>query len=249
MIHPTAQVAPGAEIGGDVSIGPFSIIMDDVSLGDGTVVQSHCVLGERASNWTGARLQVGSHSTIRSHSILYAGSTLGEGLVTGHHAMIREGTHSGDNLQVGSLSDIQGDCSFGDFVRLHSNVHVGKGSTIGDFVWLFPYVVLTNDPHPPSHVFKGCSVEDWAVIATGSVVLPGVTVGKDALVGAMSLVRRDVPEGAVVAGVPARVLGDAADIPRQDGSGEPAYPWRHHFARGYPEEIVDSERWTSVDDS
>lgn len=249
MIHPTALVSPGAVIGEGVSIGPFSVVMDDVTLGDGTTVQSHCVLGERAGSWAGERLVIGERSIIRSHSVLYAGSILGQGLVTGHNSMIREGTRSGANLQVGSLSDIQGDCSFGDFVRLHSNVHVGKGSVIGDFVWLFPYVVLTNDPHPPSHVFKGCSVEDWAVIATGSVLLPGVSVGKDALVGAMSLVRRDVPEGAVVAGVPARVLGDAADIRRQDGSGEPAYPWRAHFARGYPEEIVSSERWTHIEGS
>jgi len=83
-------------------------------------------------------------------------------------------------------------------------------------------------------------VEDFAVIATMSVVLPGVTVGRDSLVGAQSMVNRDVRRGSVVAGVPAVDRGDASAIMLRDGSG-PAYPWRRHFRRGYPDEVVS--RW------
>jgi hypothetical protein len=57
----------------------------------------------------------------------------------------------------------------------------------------------------------------------------------------MSSVSRDVAPDTVVAGAPAKVIGHAADIKLRDGSGQPAYPWRRHFHRGYPDAVV--ERW------
>ena len=68
----------------------------------------------------------------------------------------------------------------------------------------YPYVVLTNDPHPPSDVLQGVTVKDYAVIATMSVLLPGINVGPHSLVAAHSLVNKDVPEGQVVGGSPAK---------------------------------------------
>jgi UDP-3-O-[3-hydroxymyristoyl] glucosamine N-acyltransferase len=69
------------------------------------------------------------------------------------------------------LSDLQGHCEIGDYVRFHSNVHIGQKSKIGNFVWIFPYVVLTNDPYPPSNNLVGVTVHDFAAIATMSVIL------------------------------------------------------------------------------
>jgi acetyltransferase-like isoleucine patch superfamily enzyme len=120
-------------------------------------------------------------------------------------------------------------------------VHIGQNSTIGNFVWIFPYVVLTNDPHPPSNVLLGSRIEDFAAIATMSMVLPGVTVGEGALVGAHSSVNRDVAPNTVAAGSPAKFICAANAIKLKDGTGRPAYPWRDHFHRGYPEEVV--EQW------
>ena len=146
---------------------------------------------------------------------------------------VREGTIAGDHLQLGTLCDVQGDCRFGHYSRLHSNVHIGQGSTVGDYVWLFPYVVLTNDPHPPSEVRLGVTVEDYAVVATMTVVLPGVTIGSGALVAAHSAVAKNVAPDTVVAGAPAAFVRNADEIRLKDGSGRRAYPWRRHFHRGY----------------
>ena len=159
-------------------------------------------------------------------------------MVTGHRVTVRERTVAGENFQIGTLCDIQGHCKIGDFVRFHSNVHIGQVSEIGNFVWIFPYVVLTNDPHPPSNVSRGVRIEDYAAIATMSVVMPGVVVGSGALVGAHSSVNRDVSSDTVVAGSPAKFICNAKDIKLKDGSGRDAYPWRNHFWRGYPEHIV-----------
>lgn len=84
----------------------------------------------------------------------------------------------------------------------------------------------------------GVIVEDFVAIATMSIILPGVTIGKGALVGAHSSVSRDVAADTVVGGSPAKFICDAAKIKLKDGSNLSAYPWRKHFHRGYPKELV-----------
>ena len=181
---------------------------------------------------------IGANSYIRSRSTFYEASVFGDALVTGHNVTVREKTIAGKNLQIGTLSDIQGHCSIGDYVRFHSNVHIGQQSKIGNFVWIFPYVVLTNDPHPPSNLLKGVVIEDYVAIATMTTILPAVRVGCGALVGAHPLVSQDVEADTVVVGAPAKFICPTHKIKLQDGTGRSAYPWTTHFHRGYPEHIV-----------
>jgi acyl-[acyl carrier protein]--UDP-N-acetylglucosamine O-acyltransferase len=240
MIHSSAIVSPNAVIGQNVSIGPFTIIHPNVQIGEGTRIGSHCEIGVE-NHLTGRReLVIGANSLIRSHSVFYSSSDFGDGLVTGHRVTVRERTNAGLNLQIGTLCDIQGHCEIGNFVRFHSNVHIGQKSKLGSFVWIFPYVVLTNDPHPPSSILIGCVVEDYAAIATMSVVMPGVRIGHHSLVGAHSLVARDVKPATVVAGRPATFICAADKIKLKDGTGRPAYPWTTHFKRGYPDSVIAS---------
>ena len=238
MIHATAIIDDGAKIGNNVSIGPYSIIHKNVVIGDNTEIGAYCEIGLPTKLANGRPLIIGNRAVIRSHSVFYEGSTFGEKLVTGHRVTIRELTTAGNGFQIGTLGDIQGHCEIGDYVKCHSNVHIGQHSTVGNYVWIFPYVVLTNDPHPPSEVMAGVTIEDFAVIATMSVILPGVTVKKGALVGAHSSVNKDVAPDAVVAGSPAKFICGTEKIKLKDGSGNHAYPWRRHFHRGYPEKAV-----------
>lgn len=238
IIHPTAIISEKASLGKNVSVGPFSIIHDGVIIGSGTKIGSHCEIGVYSNLANNDKLTIGEASIIRSHSVLYIGSTFGDEFITGHRVTVRENTFAGKNLQLGTLGDIQGDCVIGDFVRFHSNVHIGKSSRIGNYVWVFPYVVLTNDPHPPSNVLLGVNIGDFAVIATMSTILPGINVSEGALVGAQSLVNRDVPADTIVAGVPAKVIGPTSRIKLTNSPGDDAYPWRRHFHRGYPDDIV-----------
>lgn len=236
-IHPSAIIERGAKIGRGCKIGAFTIIGANAQIGEESEIGSHCEIGVHAGVLPESPLLIGDRARIRSGSIIYQGSTFGSDLRTGHRVTVREGTQAGEGLQIGTLSDLQGHCHIGDFVRLHSNVHIGQKSSIGNYVWIFPYVVLTNDPHPPSTEVQGCRIEDFAVIATMSTILPGRTVGKDALVGAMSLVRENVPDGMICSGVPGRIVGPTSRV-RFRGTDEPVYPWRRHFHRGYPEHVV-----------
>lgn len=248
-IHPSVLIGDNVRIGQGVTIGANSILYDNVEVDDNSKIGANVILGEPLASiysdpdgYRNPVLKIGQNSIIRSGSILYAGSVFGARLETGHRVTIREQTKAGLNFRVGTLSDIQGYCEFGDYVRLHSNVHVGNRSVVGNYVWIFPYVVLTNDPHPPSNHLVGCAVEDFAVIATMSVILPGVRIGVDALVGAGSIVGRDVGPEDVVVGNPAKRVASVRDIKSKKDGGD-VYPWRFHFDRGMPWESIGFAAW------
>ena len=237
--HPTAIVDLSAQIGDDVEIGPYSIIHANVQLGSGCKIGSYCELGVKSKLSNGSPLIIEKNAVIRSHSVFYESSHFKENLVTGHRVTVRENTSAVKSLQIGTLTDIQGDCVIGDYVRFHSNVHVGKMSIIGNFVWLFPYVVLTNDPHPPSTILRGVTVRDYAVVSTMSVILPGAIIGEAAVIAAHSSVKGVVEPGMLYMGSPAEKFCNAGRVRLQDGTSRPAYPWTSNFSRGYPDDIVN----------
>jgi acetyltransferase-like isoleucine patch superfamily enzyme len=249
-LHPTAVVSPTATFGHGVTVGPFCVIHDNVVLGDGSTLEPHVVLGSPTAAYYGhpesyqaAPCMIGARATVRSHTVVYAGVTIGEGFDCGHHVTIREGSRIGSSVRVGTRSDLQGELVIGDFVRIHSNVFVAQHSTVEDFAWLLPNVTLTNDPHPPSDTCTiGPTIHRFAVVSAGATVFPGVDVGEGAVVGAMSLVREDVEPQTVVVGVPARVLGPTSEVTCSEGRLEQVYPWWSHFRRGYPPCVLPDPR-------
>ena len=242
-IHPTAVISDKATIGNNSTIGAFVIINDNVIIGDNCIIESYCELGVKTKLASGKSLIIGENALIRSHSVFYEGSTLGDNLVTGHRVTVREKTVAGVNFQIGTLSEIQGHCLIGNNVRTQSNVFISQHSEIGDFVWLFPYVVLTNDPRPPSNDLHGVKVEDFVVIAATSVILPGTIIARGCLVGAHSCLGGKTKEDTIYIGSPAKEIGPTSKLKLKDGTLRTAYPWRKHFTRGYPESIVNE--WIS----
>lgn len=232
----------------DVKIDCYTIIRDNVTIKKGTYVGANCILGEYQMDFFLNKekkehlLSIGENSLIRSGTIIYGDCEIGDNFQTGHRATIREHSKIGDHVSVGTLSDIQGYCSIGNYVRMHSNVHIGQESTIEDYVWIFPYVVLTNDPTPPSDNLKGVTLKSFSVISTGSIVLPGVVVEGDSLVAAGAIVTKNVEKNAVVGGNPAKVISDTSKI-KNHITGEQVYPWRYTFKRGMPWEESDYETW------
>jgi acetyltransferase-like isoleucine patch superfamily enzyme len=167
--------------------------------------------------------------------VIYAASRFESRLETGHKVTLRERITAGHNLRVGTYTDIQGDVEIGNFVRMHSNVHISKFTKIGDCVWIFPFTVTTNDPIPPSNQHKGAVLEDFCIVSTASVLLPGIRIGKYSIVGAKSTVTRDVEPRTLVIGSPAKFIKMISEIKLPDGSD--AYPWHKHLKEQYIEEI------------
>lgn len=235
-------------IGDDSYIDSNTIIRANVKLGKNAFVGSNCIIGEYMMDFCQDKkehahiLSIGDDALIRSGSIIYAGSDIGSNFQTGHQVTIREKSVIGNHVSVGTLSDIQGNCNIGNYVRLHSNVHIGQMSKIDDYVWIFPYVVLTNDPTPPSDELLGVHVHSFAVIATSAVVLPGVDIAADTLVAAGAIVTKNVSRYSVVGGNPAKCISDIRNI-KNKTTGENVYPWRYHFDRTMPWENIGYENW------
>ena len=246
QIHPTSSVSPGASLGENVTVGAFTLIHANVSVGDGSFVDSHVVLGSPSADfyddptaYEPSACRIGPRAVVRSHCVVYSGVTLGDNFECGHHVTIREGTTVGRGVRVGTYCDLQPEVWVGDYARLHSNVFVAKGSRIEELTWLFPHVILIDDPHPPSDTCtEGPTIRRFAVVGARSTIFPSVEIGEGAVVGAMSLVRHDVPAHTVVAGVPAKSFGPTSEIVCHDGKVDSLYPWWQHFRRGYPEGVL-----------
>lgn len=105
---------------------------------------------------------------------------------------------------------IENDVTIGDRVTVKSGVQLWDGLRIEDDVFIGPNVTFTNDPFPRSKeypsAFAVTTVKAGASIGGGATILPGVTIGRQAMVGAGSVVTRSVPDGAVVVGNPARIV-------------------------------------------
>jgi len=232
-------ISPHAKIGKNVRIGDNTSIYDNVRIDDNTTIANNCVIGEPlqdyyfSEHYENPETVIKSGALIRSHTVIYSGSEFGENFATGHRITIREYTKFGDNCRVGTLSDIQGYSTFGNHCWLHSNVHIGQKSTIGSFVFIYPYVVFTNDPTPPSDISIGPTVGDYFQIAVFSVLLPGVQIGVHCLVGAGSIVGKDVEDFQLVLGNPAKFVKDVREI-KDRKTGEPHYPWPYRFNRNMP---------------
>lgn len=245
----TFTIGKNVRMGKNVRIGDRTTIYDNVVIGDGTTIANDCVIGEPLTDYYTDRLYknprttIGPNSLIRSHTILYAGSSFGEGFQTGHRVTIREKTKIGRHCSIGTLSDIQGYMTMGDYCRVHSNAHICQATRIGSNVYIYPYVVFTNDPTPPSNICIGTTVKDYAVISTGSIIMPGLRIGTNALIAAGAVVTKNVDDFALVLGVPGKTVSDVRTIPSREHPGVKHYPWMHNFSRGKPWAQIGFKKW------
>jgi acetyltransferase-like isoleucine patch superfamily enzyme len=249
-------ISSSANIGKNVRIGDNTTIYDNVVIGDNTIICNDCVIGEPTgayykdpTSYVNPQTTIGPDSMIRSHCILYAGSTFGNNLITGHRLTVREGTTVGSHCLLSTLVDIQGNCSIGDYSRVYSNVHISEKTQIGNYVFIYPYTIFTNDPQPPSYALAGASVGDFSIITIHCCLLPGIKVGQNCLVGANSVVSRDIEDNSFALGTPAKRIGDIREIPSKIYPGQKHYPWGHHFSRGMPWEKLGFEKWLAKERS
>jgi acetyltransferase-like isoleucine patch superfamily enzyme len=189
-------------------------LADTVVLGDGYEVEPGAILGylpgRRIAN---VALSIGPGARIRSGTVIYAGSTIGAGLETGHNVVIREENTIGDNLSIWNSSTVDYGCIIGDEVKIHCNVYVAQFTTLEDKVFLAPGVTIANDPHPECGLcMRGPVIKRGARIGVNVTLLSHLTIGEGALIGAGSVVTHDIPAYSVAYGNPARPVKSVGEL-------------------------------------
>lgn len=159
-------------------------------------------------------LRIGAGARLRSGTVIYAGTSIGTRLETGHHVVIREENVIGDQLSIWNNSTIDYGCQIGDRVRIHNNVYVAQFTTIEDNVFLAPGVMLANDPHPVCGLcMRGPTIKSGARIGINATILSHITIGENALIGAGSVVTKDVPANTLAMGNPAIAVKSVDELP------------------------------------
>lgn len=175
-------------------VGPHSQIDEDV------------VLGYRFEG-DSRPLRIGSHAVIRSGSILYAETLIGDRFSCGHMALIRGGITIGNRVVVHHKVTLEGNLVIGSGVKIMAHVYIPSQTRIGDLVFIGPNVTILNDKQPqrttPAKLSR-VTIEDNVTIGGGVTVCPGVTIGQRSFVAAGAVVTKDVPPGVLAIGAPAR---------------------------------------------
>jgi len=192
------------------NISKTAIIYPDVTFGDNVVVEDFCVIGAPFRGQSGEKTTIGRNAIIRSHTVIYAGNAIGDGFQTGNKANIRELNRIGNDVSIGTLSVVEHHVLIEDGVRIHTQAFVPEFTVLRRNCWIGPNVVITNAKYPKSpnvkKELKGSVVEENAKIGANATILPGLKIGNNALVGAGSVVTRNVGENDIVAGNPAVFL-------------------------------------------
>jgi acetyltransferase-like isoleucine patch superfamily enzyme len=172
---------------------------------------------EHLRDFDSVGVKIGNNPVIRSRTTIYSDVTIGNNFKTGHNVLIRENTRIGNDVSIGSGTIVDGYVTIGDNVNIQSMVYIPKHVIIYPNVFIGPRVTFTNDKYPPDakHLSKTV-VKSHAIIGAGAIILPGITINEHAFVAAGALVTRDVPEGWMAIGSPAKIQ----KIPEQMSRGE-----------------------------
>ncbi len=158
--------------------------------------------------------------------MIAASVILGEGVVIHHPDLVNlYGCSVGAGSRIGTFVEIQKNAIIGQNCKISSHSFICEGVTIEDGVFVGHGVMFTNDTYPRAVNSGGELLSDgqWDVVPTlvkrraaigsNATILPGLTIGEGAQIGAGAVVTKDVPDYAIVAGVPAKIIGRVHDAP------------------------------------
>jgi len=197
------MISENVSVGKRVKIEQNSIVKENVTIGDDVVIFPNVYIGENT--------KIGNESIIQYGAFIEHDCKIGKKCRIGTNAVLRRETNIGDYSIFGSLSASEGKNWIGNHVLIHSQCHLTTGIIIEDWVFIAPLFVGANDPemlHGRRRVKKfvpqGPHIKFGSGIAVNVTLLPGVVIGRECIIGAASLVTKDVPDFSIAYGAPAR---------------------------------------------
>ena len=151
---------------------------------------------------------------VNEHAIVDANVEIGEGTKVWHFSHIQSGSKIGKKCVFGQNVNIGNNVTIGDFCKVQNNVSIYEGVTLEDYVFCGPSMVFTNIldpkckyPQVGAQFYIKTLVKEGASIGANATIVCGHTIGKHCMIGAGTVVTKDVPDYALVIGTPGRVVG------------------------------------------
>lgn len=184
----------------------------NITIGKNATIEAGVIIGLPPFGKKNGELKtiIGKNAYIRANTIIYAGVKIADNFQTGPNVLIRENNIIGDNVVIWHNSTLNPENKIGDNSRIHANCFL-EMVTLGQNVFLGPNVIFTNDPHPVVPIdfrecWGGAIVGDKVSIGANVTILPHVKIGSNAVIGAGSVVVKDIPKGKLSFGNPAKVI-------------------------------------------
>lgn len=222
-ISKTAVIYPGAIVSESAVIHDYVVIYPEVIIEDDVEIFDHSVIGKipkavsstkRKVNNQYKRTRIGKGSIISVGCIVYAGTEIGQDVLLGDNASIREECLIDDNCIIARNVSVNYNTRIGHHTKIMDNSHITGNAIIEDHVFISVLVATTNDNSMgkggayDEEREKGPYIKTGATIGAAANILPAVVIGQDAVVGAGSVVTKDVPDRKIVMGIPAKIIKD-----------------------------------------
>ncbi|MHB1020771.1 MAG: DapH/DapD/GlmU-related protein [Acidobacteriaceae bacterium] len=231
-IHQSARIGAGLQCGHNVVIGPNAVLGEGCRLGNGVVIHADTVIGSNVrvdDNTVIGKLPMQSSRSaitkvvqldpcvvednclIGALVVLYRGARIEKSVMVADLATVREDVSIGTATIIGRGVAVENHVTIGARCKIETGAYITALSTIAEDCFIAPEVTFTNDQFMGRTEkrflhFKGVTMERGARVGANATILPGITIGKDAVVGAGSVVTRNVPERMMAFGSPARVM-------------------------------------------
>lgn len=213
VVHEHVRIGENCQIGSGVVIHPDTVIGNHVRIDDNTVIGKlpmKAALSAVTREETLEPCIIGDHCMIGAMTVIYRGCRLHAKVMVADLASLRENVEIGELTIIGRGVTVENKVRIGSRCKLETEAYITALSEIGDGCFIAPEVTFTNDnflgrTQERFKFHKGVTMRRGARIGANVTVLPGLTLGEDALVAAGSIVTRDVPARKIVLGAPAKI--------------------------------------------
>lgn len=188
-----------------------------VCLGERAEIDPQVLLGYQYPGWNKPTI-IGDDAVIRSGTVIYTNTQIGQRFTCGHHVTVRANTTIGDDVVLLHQVTLEGNLVIGSGVKIMAHTYLSSTTHIGDLVFIGPGTIFLNDKYPmrQQKSVQGARVDNSVTIGGGVTVCPNITIGQGAFIGAGTVVYKSVPPHTLAFGSPMQFRPIPADLPQEN---------------------------------